>query len=185
MSYYGGNDAVNALLEFLEDTTGNRTSYNDELTLYRSTRSISSEALPNVQAFLGPRLIGSEASTQGVVCSVEYISEGEEDVINGRSITYEIDLAFYVPVYSFGGNPDVAFRASLHYLTVLRGMAWRKTYMDAPGYTLNNGGTTATGRVLAFVVRGAEMGAEPGSNEDNYMPAARLSVTLSGDYPGV
>tara|TARA_R110000751_G_scaffold181082_2_gene287379 strand:+ start:221 stop:778 length:558 start_codon:yes stop_codon:yes gene_type:complete len=184
MSYYGGNDVTTTVLEFLENGTAPAISYNSELTLYRSDKSIASDDLPLVQNFHGPRILGSQSTIQGVTIGVEWLSSGEETLNNSRMILHRVALGIYVPISAFDGNADSGFESAVHYVTVMRGMFMRAALTGAYGSTLNNGGTTMPRRVNRAIIVGDTMGIDEGSNEYNYLPLIDLEVEVIGDYPG-
>lgn len=187
--YLGPVDAVNAVADFLGTSvleTG-ILSFNDELALYRTARSLTEQQLPDVAAFNKPLILGPDSPTPGVNCGIEWVRYGEEDENNSRSREHEVVVAFWVPASAVLGNSETAMLAAQHYLTVLAGMWARATVPGSYGYTLNDYSPDGSGvRVeRSEVLSAAMVSVDGGINELNYWPSASVSVTLLGDYPGV
>lgn len=181
--YYGGNQVVSTVLEFLTTDGGNTLGFNAELEFYRTKWGISVADLPIVLDFHGPWILGGSCTVEGVNCGVEWGSSGPEDDNNSRMITHSLTQSFYVPVTAVGGDPLKAFQAGLHYVTVMRGMLMRATYPGTFGYTLNNGGTIMP-KLIDRAIAGDDVMGQDQSQIENFMPLLNLSVRVISEYPG-
>jgi len=184
MSYYGGNDVLATLLEFLQNDTAPAVSYNSEITLYRTDKGIASDALPLVQDFHSPFILGSQSTVAGVNVGAQWVGNGPETLNNSRMVIHQIAIGIFVPASALDGSANAGLIAATHYVTVMCGMFMRAGLVGAFGSTLNNGGTVMPTKVNRAMVTGATMGMEDGSNEYNYLPLIELDVEVIGDYPG-
>lgn len=182
---FGGEAAVEAVREFLEDGTHGGSSspadtYNDVLAARRTTLGITTAVLPDVALYEEhwPR---EEQATQTPHCIVEWLGSASEQLPpTGRSYDHRIGIGIFVADADIAGAEAEMGPAAVRYLDGLRVMLHRRTRQEE-GATLNNGGTgAAQGKVIHAAVE--EQDYAVAGTAPNMLARTTLRVRMNERY---
>tara|TARA_R110002074_G_scaffold58823_4_gene143724 strand:- start:995 stop:1537 length:543 start_codon:yes stop_codon:yes gene_type:complete len=180
MAYYGAEAAVEALHEFLTEGT---YGYNAQLATMRSDLSVGTADLPDVLAFekYYPKDLQAR---QFPHMSIVYLSDTAEQEANSRMINLSAELRLTVLDMNVGGSEAAVGLAMCRYRDALTKIFLRRLPMGKQGWTLSNGGTAATGRVIRCTIESNMLAFDPEiqASTPNMMLRTSLLVRLQEDY---
>ena len=180
MAYYGAEAAVEALDEFLQDGT---YGINAELATMRSVLSVSTAHLPDIAVFekYYPKDLQGRSFPH---MSMVYISDTAEQQANSRMINVSIEMRLTVLDLNVEGAESEVGLAMCRYRDALTKIFLRRTPRGKQGWTLSNGGTAATGRVIRCTIESNMLAFDPEiqASTPNMMLRTSLLVRLQEDY---
>ena len=185
---YGGEAAVEAVREFLEDGTHGGASspaqtFNEFLAAYRTDLGITTSTLPDVALYetVWPHMAQANIFP---VLAITWDGAGGEEAggANSRIIEHRLELYLVVPQPVIDGDERAVALAILRYGDALRAFFFRRLPMGEQGWTLNNGGTgTALGRVIRCEIGETEPAMDNLTPPNGYM-RVRLIVRMQEAY---
>lgn len=180
MAYYGAEAAVEALDEFLQDAT---YGYNAQLATMRTDLSLTTAELPDVAAFekYYPKDLQGRSFPH---MSLVYMSDTAEQVANSRMINVSIEMRLTVLDLNIGGSESAVGLAMCRYRDALMKIFLRRLPNGKQGWTLSNGGTAATGRVIRATVEQNRLAFDPEiqASTPNMMLQTSMLVRMQEDY---
>jgi len=180
MAYYGAEAAVEAVSEFLQDGS---YGINAELATMRSALSLSTSKLPNIASF--DKYFPKEMQARSFPnCSIIYLSDTGEQVANSRMIDVDIDIHITVLDMNVDGAAEDVGLAMCRYRDAMTKIFLRRLPNGKQGWTLNNGGTVATGRVIRATIDQNTLAFDPNiqASTPNMMLRTNINVRLQEDY---
>jgi len=188
MSIVGARRVVDAVTDFLTRSDSARKSLNDSLAVYRSQEGLSSSQLPDVATIGSYVYLGMTFSGSSPYVTVEWEGSEAETDNNSREIPHQLSLYLLLLDKDMGSPTwETMVQRALDYDAVVRSMLLRATTPGAYGYTLNNGGPSASptrGRILRATITDSAIIVDEELNQDNILMRWGLSVTALEDYPG-
>ena len=180
MAWYGAEAAVEALDEFLQEST---YGINAQLGTMRTDLSLSTAELPNIAAFekYYPKdLQGRQFPHMSLV----YVSDSAEQQANSRMINLSVEMRLTVLDLNVNGSESAVGLAMCRYRAALTKIFLRRTPLGKQGWTLNNGGTAATGRVIRCTIESNMLAFDPEiqASTPNMMLRTSLLIRLQEDY---
>lgn len=180
MAWYGAEAGVEALDEFLQDAT---YGINAQLGTMRTDLSLTTAHLPDVAAFekYYPKdLQGREFPHMSLV----YTSDTAEQQANSRMINLSIEMRLTVLDLNVDGGESEVGLAMCRYRDALTKIFLRRTPLGKQGWTLSNGGTAATGRVIRCTIESNMLAFDPEiqASTPNMMLRTSLLVRMQEDY---
>tara|TARA_R100001594_G_scaffold25875_3_gene50416 strand:+ start:2141 stop:2683 length:543 start_codon:yes stop_codon:yes gene_type:complete len=180
MAYYGAEAAVEAMDEFLQDAT---YGFNAQLSTMRSDLSLSTSDLPNVAEYSKYYPKATQARSfpsMGVI----YLSDTAEQEANSRMINLSLETRLTVLDLNVNGSESEVGLAMCRYRDALTKIFIRRLPMGRQGWTLSNGGTSATGRVIRCTIErhSLEFDPEIQASTPNMMLRTEYLVRLQEDY---
>jgi len=180
VAYYGAEAAVEALDEFLQDAT---YGLNAELATMRTVLSVTTDNLPDVAAFekYYPKDLQGRSFPH---LSMVYISDTAEQQPNSRMINVDIEIRITVLDLNVDGGASEVGLAMCRYRDAMTKMFIRRTPTGKQGWTLSNGGTVATGRVIRCTIESNMLAFDPEiqASTPNMMLRTSLLVRMQEDY---
>jgi hypothetical protein len=179
----GARLVTDALYDFITTSSGVKKSLNNVIEVYRSARSYTTE-MPDVATFGQYVYLGSQVQTKTPYLAVVWDGSDEETANNSREIPHRLSLYLLLVEGDVTGDEETLVQRALDYDACIRSMFLRSTSPGAFGYTLNNGGTAAPGRILRAEITGSEMLDDMDLNTANIVLRWTLRVVAIEDYPG-
>ena len=180
MAYYGAEAAVEALAEFIEDAT---YGLNAQLATMRTDKSLTTSELPDVAAFekYYPKDLQGRSFPH---MSMVYVSDTAEQEANSRMINVFLEARLTVLDLNVNGSASEVGLAVSRYRDALVKIFLRRTPVGKQGWTLSNGGTAATGRVIRCTIESNTLAFDPEiqASTPNMMLRTSLLVRMQEDY---
>jgi hypothetical protein len=180
VAYYGAEAAVEAMNEFL---TSSDFGLNNQLSTMRSEKGLSTAELPDINQFEKFYPKGMQARQFPHVCVV-YNSDTAEQEANSRMINVSLETRITVLDLNINGSEAEVGLAMCRYRDALTKIFLRRTPMGRQGWTLSNGGTAATGRVIRCTIESNDLAFDPEiqASTPNMMLRTVYLVRLQEDY---
>lgn len=180
MAYYGAEAAVEAMDEFLQAAT---YGLNAELATMRTVLSITTDNLPDVAEFATYYPKGVQARSFPSLTTL-YLSDTAEQEANSRMINLSLETRLTVLDLNVDGAEADVGLAVCRYRDALTKIFLRRTPTGKQGWTLSNGGTAATGRVIRCTIdaHALEFDPEIQASTPNMMLRTSYMVRLQEDY---
>lgn len=180
MPYYGAEAAIEALDEFIIDGT---YGFNAQLATMRSELSVSTGDLPDVELFekYYPKDLQARSFPH---MSMVYLSDTAEQQANSRMINLSVETRLTVLDMNVGGTESAVGLAMCRYRDALTKIFLRRTPTGKQGWTLSNGGTAATGRVIRCTIESHTLAFDPEiqASTPNMMLRTGLLIRMQEDY---
>jgi len=180
MAWYGAEAGVEALDEFLQDAT---YGINPQLDTMRTDLSLTTSDLPDVAAFekYYPKDLQGR---QFPHLSMVYTSDSAEQQANSRMINLSIEIRLTVLDLNVDGGASAVGLAMCRYRDAMTKIFLRRTPLGKQGWTLSNGGTAATGRVIRCTIESNTLAFDPEiqASTPNMMLRTSLLVRMQEDY---
>ena len=180
MAYYGAAAAVEAMGEFLTDGT---YGLNAQLATMRSEKSLSAADLPDISQFEKFYPKGTQARQFPHMCTI-YNSDTAQQEPNSRMINVSLESRITVlDLNNNGSEADVGL-AMCRYRDALTKIFLRRLPTGRQGWTLSNGGTVATGRVIRCTIETNDLAFDPEiqASTPNMMLRTTYLVRMQEDY---
>jgi hypothetical protein len=180
MAYYGAEAAVEAMDEFLQAAT---YGLNAQLGTMRSDLSLTTAELPDVSQFEKYYPKGMQARQFPHLCVV-YLSDTAEQEPNSRMINLSLETQLTVLDLNVSGTEAEVGLAMCRYRDALTKIYLRRTPVGKQGWTLSNGGTVATGRVIRCTIETHMLAFDPEiqASTPNMMLRTSYLVKMQEDY---
>jgi hypothetical protein len=180
MAYYGAEAAVEAMSEFL---TNDAYGLNPQLATMRSEKGLTTAQLPDISQFEKYYPKGMQ-SRQFPHMAIIYQSDTAEQQANSRMINVSIETRLTVLDLNINGSEADVGLAMCRYRDALTKIFLRRVPMGRQGWTLSNGGTAATGRVIRCTIETNDLAFDPEiqASTPNMMLRTDYLVRLQEDY---
>ena len=180
MAYYGAEGAVEAMDEFLQAAT---YGFNAQLATMRTEKSLTAAELPDISQFEKYYPKGTQ-SRQFPHMSILYDSDTAEQEANSRMISLSLETRLTVLDLNVNGSEADVGLAMCRYRDALTKIFLRRTPANKQGWTLSNGGTVATGRVIRCTIETHTLAFDPEiqASTPNMMLRTTYLVRMQEDY---
>lgn len=180
MAYYGAEAAVEAMNEFL---TNADYGLNAQLGTMRAEKGLSTAELPGISQFEKFYPKGLQSRQFPHMCTI-YNSDTAEQEPNSRMINVSLETRLIVLDLNINGSESDVGLAMCRYRDALTKIFLRRLPMGRQGWTLSNGGSVATGRVIRCTIETNDLAFDPEiqASTPNMMLRTTYLVRLQEDY---
>src|SRR3989338_2598757 len=179
MATYLAEAALEALYQFLTDAT---YGFNAVLATRRTAEGWTAAQLPDVGTFARWFYRGSQQTGAAPYLAIVPESSTPDGDPNSRMTEVRLRILIVVLDAMIAGSEAEVVQAAWRYADTLAEPMYRRLPKGKQGWTLSDGGTAATGRIVSATVEAQELLVDPDLTAPNAAISTRIAVTLAEDY---